>query len=81
MMAGMPAVALATTELATVIEHGVSGFAVTDAQQLGPCMRELLNDAALARRLGEGARRTALDRFSISRFSADWDAALRYVTN
>lgn len=81
MMAGMPVVALATTEMATVIEHGVSGYAVTDARQLAPCMHALLNDAALARRLGQGARRTALDRFSIGRFSADWDAALRYVTS
>jgi hypothetical protein len=81
MMAGMPVVALATTEMATVIEHGVSGYAVTDARQLAPCMHALLKDAALARRLGQGARRTALDRFSIDRFSADWDAALRYVTS
>jgi hypothetical protein len=44
-------------------------------------MHALLKDAALARRLGQGARRTALDRFSIDRFSADWDAALRYVTS
>jgi glycosyltransferase involved in cell wall biosynthesis len=81
MMAGMPVVALATTEMATVIEHGVSGYAVTDARQLAPCMHALLKDAALARRLGQGARRTALDRFSIDRFSADWDTALRYVTS
>jgi hypothetical protein len=81
MMAGMPVVALATTEMATVIEHGVSGYAVTDARQLAPCMHALLKDAGLARRLGQGARRTALDRFSIDRFSADWDAALRYVTS
>ena len=81
MMVGLPVVALATTEMATVIEHGVSGFAVTDARQLLPCMLALLNDAGLARRLGEGARRTALERFSIDRFSADWDAALRYVTS
>jgi hypothetical protein len=81
MMTGMPVVALATTEMATVIEHGVSGFAATDTRQLAPCMLALLNDAGLARRLGEGARRTALERFSIDRFSADWDAALRYVTS
>jgi hypothetical protein len=81
MMAGMPVVALATTEMATVVEHGVSGFAVTDTRQLAPCMLALLNDAGLARRLGEGARRTALERFSIARFSADWDAALRHVTS
>jgi glycosyltransferase involved in cell wall biosynthesis len=81
MMAGVPVVALATTEMATVIEHGVSGFALTDVDRLGPCMRALLDDAGLARWLGEGARRTALERFSIDRFSADWDAALRYVTS
>jgi hypothetical protein len=81
MMVGLPVVALATTEMATVIEHGISGFAVTDTRQLASCMLALLNDAGLARRLGEGARRTALDRFSIDRFSADWDAALRYVTS
>jgi hypothetical protein len=80
MMAGLPVVALATAEMATVIEHGISGFAVTDTRQLAPCMLALLNDAGLARRLGEGARRTALERFSIERFSADWNAALRYVT-
>lgn len=46
MMSGMPVVALATTEMATVIEHGVSGYAVTDARQLGPCMRALLQTPA-----------------------------------
>jgi glycosyltransferase involved in cell wall biosynthesis len=81
MMVGLPVVALATTEMATVIEHGRSGFAVTDTRQLASCMLALLNDAGLARRLGEGARRTAIDRFSIDRFSADWDAALRQVTS
>jgi hypothetical protein len=81
MMVGLPVVALATTEMATVVEHGVSGFAVTDARQLAPCMLALLNDPGLARRLGEGARRTACERFALDRFSADWDAALRYVSS
>jgi hypothetical protein len=35
----------------------------------------------LGRHLGEGARRAALERFSIGRFAADWDAALRHVTS
>jgi hypothetical protein len=81
MMAGMPVVALATTEMATVIEHGVSGYAVTDTHRLASCMQALLLEPDLARSLGEGARRTALERFSIDRFSADWDAALRHVTS
>jgi hypothetical protein len=80
MMAGMPVVALATTEMARVVRDGESGFAVLDPDQLLAPMQALLADAGMARRLGANARRTALERFSIGRFSADWDAALRHVT-
>jgi hypothetical protein len=80
MMAGMPVVALATAEMATVIADGVSGFAATDTRRLADAMRALLRDPGLARALGDAARRSALARFSIARFSADWDAALRHVT-
>jgi len=79
MMLGMPIVGLATTELATVVENGVSGFIDTDLDRLVPRMRELLVDPALARRLGDGARRTARERFSMARFRSDWDALLREV--
>jgi hypothetical protein len=81
MMIGMPVVALATAEMATVIEHGVSGFAVTDTRQLAAAMRALLGDAGLAHSLGEAARRRVRERFSIARFGAAWDAALRAVTS
>jgi hypothetical protein len=81
MMIGMPVVALATAEMATVIEHGISGFAVTDTRQLAIAMRALLGDAGLARSLGDAARQRACERFAIARFSADWDAALRAVTS
>jgi glycosyltransferase involved in cell wall biosynthesis len=43
-------------------------------------MRELLRSPSLARDIGQAGRRRAQERFSIERFSADWDAALRYVT-
>jgi hypothetical protein len=80
MMIGMPIVALATAEMATVIENGVSGYADTNVARLVEQMHELLRSPALARELGQGARRRARARFSIERFSADWDAALRDVT-
>jgi glycosyltransferase involved in cell wall biosynthesis len=80
MMLGVPIVALATTEMATVVENGVSGWIDTDVERLIQRMGELLADAGQARRLGEGARRAALERFSIGRFTADWDAALSLVT-
>ncbi len=76
MMVGLPIVALATTEMATVVENGVSGFVDTDVDRLVGRMHQLLGDAELARELGEGARRTARQRFSIDRFAADWDSTL-----
>jgi hypothetical protein len=80
MMIGMPVVALATAEMATVIEDGANGYSDTRFERLGECMRELLRSPSLARDIGQAGRRRAQERFSIERFSADWDAALRHVT-
>lgn len=80
MMVGLPILAPATTEIVTVIENGVSGYIETDAAALIAHMRRLLADPAEARRLGEGARRTARERFNIARFIRDWDEAFRHVT-
>jgi hypothetical protein len=81
MMAGVPVIGLATTEMATVIENGVSGWVATDVDVLVRRMRQLLDDPDEARRLGRGARRTAEQRFSIERFAGDWDRTLRAVVN
>lgn len=74
-MIGMPIVALATTEMATAIDDGVSGYADTNVATLIERMRELIADPDHARRLGEHARRCARERFNIERFAADWSAA------
>lgn len=79
MTIGMPVVGLATTEMPTVVEDGVSGFVDTSVPRLVDRMRELLADPALAARLGDRARAIALERFSIERFARDWDALLREV--
>jgi glycosyltransferase involved in cell wall biosynthesis len=76
MMLGLPIVGLATTEMVTAVENGVSGFVDTEPARLVDRMRELLRDPGLARRLGEGARRYARERFGIERFARDWDRAL-----
>jgi hypothetical protein len=80
MMIGMPVVALATTEMATVIENGKSGYAGTDVDGLIDHMRELLREPALARRMGQHARAYALERFGIERFIADWKRVFAEVT-
>ncbi len=66
MMAGVPVVGLATTEMATVIDNGVSGWVDTDVDVLVRRMHELLDDHEQARSLGQGARRTAEQRFSMN---------------
>jgi glycosyltransferase involved in cell wall biosynthesis len=80
MMIGVPIVALATTEMATVIENGRSGFADTNVPALIAHMQELLKDPTLARELGERGRQRAMERFNIERFVADWNKALAEVT-
>ncbi len=70
---GMPVVALATTELPSVIEDGVSGFISNDPDVLMRRMECLLDDPELARRLGANAREVARERFGFERFKRDWN--------
>ncbi len=79
MMVGLPVVGLATTEMATVVENGVSGYVDTDPARLVEVMQLLLNDLAEARRLSKGARRRALERFNIQRFALDWELTFGQV--
>jgi glycosyltransferase involved in cell wall biosynthesis len=79
MTIGLPIVGLATTEMATLVENGVTGFTATDVGQLVAPMRDLLAYPREARRLGANARRVALERFSIDRFAREWEDAFSTV--
>jgi len=59
----------------------VSGYLDTNVDRLVARMRALLDDPAAARRLGAGARRSALDRFGIERFVRDWEDAFAQVAS
>ncbi|MCF2505635.1 glycosyltransferase family 4 protein [Dyadobacter sp. CY107] len=77
MMTGMPVVAMATTEYVTVIKNGESGFIDTNIDNLIENMNRLIADQGEARRLGQCARAIALDKFSIHRFTNDWEKIIR----
>jgi glycosyltransferase involved in cell wall biosynthesis len=79
MMTGLPIIGVATTEMATAIKNGVSGYVDTRVDWLVERMQELLADWGEARRLGEGARRSALERFHIDRFIREWNTAFTQV--
>jgi glycosyl transferase family 1 len=72
---GLPVVALATTELVTVIKDGENGFIDTNVENLIRRMRWLLAEPEEARLIGEAGRRTVRERFGRERFVADWEAA------
>ncbi|MBF1999277.1 MAG: glycosyltransferase family 4 protein [Synechococcales cyanobacterium M58_A2018_015] len=75
MMLGLPIVGLATTELVTVVQNGISGYIDTQLEQLIERMQELLADPVQAQRLGQVAREVAQARFGIQRFVQDWNRA------
>ena len=79
MAIGMPIVGLATTELVTVVENGVSGYVSTDINWLIEGMQALIDDPELARRLSAGAKKQAEARFGIDRFVRDWNEAWETV--
>jgi hypothetical protein len=81
MMVGTPVVALATTELVSVIRDGENGLIDTRVERLIDGMQALLADPAEAQRLGAAGRRSARERFHIERFVADWQAAFRTVAS
>jgi glycosyltransferase involved in cell wall biosynthesis len=79
MMIGMPIVGLATTEMATTIQNDVNGFADTNLNTLIEKMHLLLKNPAYAQKLSIGAKITAQRKFSIDRFTKEWETVLQTV--
>lgn len=79
MMIGMPVVALATTELPSVIENGKSGYTSCNFDELLASMQNLLADPVEAQRLGAYAQAVARERFGLERFIRDWNMAFAQV--
>ena len=78
MQLGMPVVALATTEVPEAVPRE-AGVVSTDVDRLSDGLRRFVADPAEARACGEAARRSALDRYGLERFLADWDELLEAV--
>ena len=80
MTIGMPIVALATTELPTVVLNGETGYVSCDIDTLIEHMRFLLSDYEEASRISRNARAVAQQRFGLDRFINDWNRAFALVT-
>lgn len=80
MSSGCAVVSTATAMIPEVIEHGVNGFIANDADTLRQYTRELLSDGSLRQRMGEAARQTILDKFSLDVFVRNWSRVFQDAT-
>ncbi len=79
MAAGMPVVALATTEAVAAVP-AEAGVVSTRVDVLQDAVRWLLADPDAAHRLGGNAQRVARARYGLDRFLSDWDRLLEEET-
>jgi Glycosyl transferases group 1 len=76
---GMPVVALGTTEVHEAVP-AEAGVVSTKVDVLAGAVRRLVSDPDEAAERGRAARATALERYGLGRFLADWDDVLEEVT-
>lgn len=75
---GMPVLALATTEAVLAVPPD-AGVLTTSPEVLVAETARLVDDPEEARRMGDNARRAALDRYGLERFLTDWDRLIEAV--
>lgn len=81
MSCGTPVIALNNCLLPYVIEHGINGFLGESAKELRTYCELLLNNPDMAKQMGEKARQTILDKFSLSSFVNNWNEVFYKAVN
>jgi glycosyltransferase involved in cell wall biosynthesis len=76
-MTGMPIVSFRIPGIERYVVHGVNGFVGDDAKSIREHCRLLLEDDALAERMGRESRAMALRDYHEDRWAADWQRILR----
>lgn len=79
MAAGVPPVASAVGVNTDIIEHGASGFLVSDSSEWQRYLELLIEDLALRRRMASNARRRIVTDYSIASVLPHYDSLFRDV--
>jgi glycosyltransferase involved in cell wall biosynthesis len=76
MAMGLPVVSTAVGGIPDLVEHRVTGFLLPsgDVARLSRQLSLLSTDFSLSRQIGEAARRTVLERYSLTRMANDYEA-------
>ena len=81
MSCGCACVSTATCMIPSIIKHGVNGFISNTELELRDYTEALLKDEDLARRLGEEARKTVKEMFSVDSFVSKWNNVFEEASN
>lgn len=73
MSCGLAPVSIDTCMASELIKHGENGFKSNDPEELQDYCRFLLENPGEAKRIGQTARQTIIDRFSLSNFVNNWN--------
>lgn len=74
-----PIVTTGTTIIPDVIQHGYNGLIYTSIEEAISHIRLLHNDPELARKLGQNARKTILEKFNMNQFVNKWNRVFAEV--
>ena len=77
MLCGLATVNADSHDVDRFIENGKNGFLAATAEELADQLGFLLADPARAWRIGQAGRETAMQRFHIDRYLADWRQLVR----
>lgn len=81
MSCGCAVVSTDTCMIPEVIEHGVNGFITNDENQMKQHLVDLLNDEEMCKEIGENARKSIVEKYSMDTFVSNWNKALRLAAN
>lgn len=77
MSCGLPVVANASCAVPEIITHGYNGFISKNPEELRKYCVDLLNDEDMRKEVGNNARNTIKKRFSVDRFTSQWENVFR----
>ena len=81
MACGCAIVSTATCMIPEIIQHGVNGLISNDPKELRTYLEMLLNNDAIAKKLGENARKTIEEKYNLDRFIKSWNKTFEVATN
>lgn len=80
MSCGCACVTTATCMIPEIIKNGENGFISNDENELREYCKTLLKDEILAKKLGEAARKTIVEKYNKYRFIESWNNLFNEVT-